>query len=194
MGRRVWLGSALIFLSITCWAQNPLQIREIKESNGDIPKARIQGTIWEQIAEQRQLDPYILYAVALVESRRIHQSLAKPWPWALNQAGRSILPKSKEEAAAVLKVALDKGRSNIDVGLMQVNVRWHGCRVKHPEDLLDPVTNIRVAADVLAEAIGSVPDNLVLGIGRYHSWGDNNAALRYGRKVLAVAALLKTLF
>lgn len=185
---------AFLLFPLGSWAQDPVQIREIAEPDTDIRRARIQGTIWGQVAASRCLDPYILYAVALMESKRIHQSLAKPWPWALNLAGRSILPKSRAEAHTILKTALANGSSNIDVGLMQVNVRWHGYRVNHPEDLLDPATNIRIAADVLAEAIGSAPDNLVLGIGRYHSWRDVDAALRYGRKVLAVAALLKTLF
>lgn len=171
-----------------------LEIGAVHSSRLQAGNSRLNKTAWWQIATLRGVDPYILYAVALVESARIHQSLAKPWPWALNQAGRSILPNSKTEAVAILKRTLASGNRNIDVGLMQVNVRWHGYRVNHPEDLLDPATNIRIAADVLAEAIGSAPDNLVLGIGRYHSWRDVDAALRYGRKVLAVAALLKTLF
>ncbi|MBP1151359.1 MULTISPECIES: transglycosylase SLT domain-containing protein [unclassified Methylocaldum] len=188
---------AFLLFPLANWAQDPVQIREIGEADSDIRQVgdhRIQETIWWEIAASRCLDPYILYAVALMESKRIHQSLAKPWPWALNLAGRSILPKSRAEAHTILKTALANGSSNIDVGLMQVSVRWNGHRVTQPEELLDPTTNIRIGADVLAEAIGSTPGNLVLGIGRYHSWENVDAALRYGRKVLAVAALLKTLF
>ena len=83
---------------------------------------------------------------------------------------------------------------SIDVGLMQVNVRWQGHRVGKPEELLDPATNLRVGADILAESIGSAPGNLVLGIGRYHAgFQDEARAYRYGRRVLAVARQIRRL-
>lgn len=98
----------------------------------------------------RGLDPYILYTVALVESAKVSKQIAKPWPWALNRQGRPFIPSSLAEAKDILGGALAKGIRNIDVGLMQVNIRWQGHRVSQPEDLLDPETNLRVGADVLA--------------------------------------------
>ena len=136
------------------------------------------------MAGKRGLDPYILYAVALVESAKVSKRIAKPWPWALNRQGRPFIPSSLAEAKDILGGALAKGIRNIDVGLMQVNIRWQGHRVRQPEDLLDPETNLRVGADVLAESIGSAPGNLILGIGRYHAGFHNDArAYRYGRRV-----------
>ena len=160
------------------------------------PKGRdiLQGTAWWQIAMERGLDPYILYAVALVESARINARLAAPWPWALNRQGRPIIPSSRLEARGILNEALNKGIRSIDVGLMQVNVRWNGHRVHRPDDLLDPETNIRVGADVLTEAIDSAPGDLALGIGRYHTgWRNDADAYRYGRRVLAIAQQIRWL-
>lgn len=159
-----------------------------------IPKDILQGTIWWQIATERGLDPYILYAVALVESAQINDRLAAPWPWALNRQGRPILPSSRHEARGILNEALNKGIRSIDVGLMQVNVRWNGHRVQRLEDLLDPETNIRIGADVLTEAIDSAPGDLALGIGRYHTgWRNDADAYRYGRRVLAIAQQIRWL-
>ena len=52
---------------------------------------------------------------------------------------------------------------------MQINWRWHKHRVKRPEDLLDPLTNVRIGADILLENIRRSPSDLVATLGRYHS-------------------------
>jgi len=149
---------------------------------------KLQNTFWWQVANRNQLDPYILYAVALVESAKGRgENHISPWPWALNKAGKAIIPSTHQQARLILNKSLANGNRNIDVGLMQINVRWQGHRVKQPEQLLNPITNLKIGAVVLAEAIQSVPNNLVLGIGRYHSWQNVDAASAYGRKVLAIA-------
>lgn len=70
----------------------------------------------------------------------------------------------------------------MDIGLGQVNLHYHAHRVRHWSELLDPETNLRVAAAILREALDSTP-NPVLGVGHYHSWTDWRAAA-YGRRVL----------
>ena len=156
--------------------------------------SRLQNTLWWQVANRHQLDPYVLYAVALIESAKgSTKNQVTPWPWALNKSGKSIIPTSQQEARTLLTKTLTEGNRNIDVGLMQINVHWQGHRVEKPEQLLNPVTNLKFGALVLAEAIQSVHNDLVLGIGRYHSWQNVSAAVAYGRKVLAVAAQIRTL-
>lgn len=68
---------------------------------------------------------------------------------------------------------------------MQVNTLWHSQRVRDPQDLLDPATNLRVAAVILAEAMKSTPD-LELGIGRYHHWTDETKSRAYAKRVIGV--------
>ena len=155
--------------------------------------SRLQNTLWWQVANRHQLDPYVLYAVALIESAKgSTKNQVTPWPWALNKSGKSIIPASQQEAQTILINTLAEGSRNIDVGLMQINVHWQGHRVDKPEQLLNPVTTLQIGALVLAEAIQSVPNDLVLGIGRYHSWQNVSAAVAYGRKVLAVADQIRT--
>ena len=155
--------------------------------------SKLHNTLWWKIAHRHHLDPYILYAVALIESAK-GSSLnnVRPWPWSINKSGKSIIPDSQQEAQTILSKTLAEGSRNIDVGLMQINLHWQGHRVDKPEQLLNPVTNLQIGALVLAEAIQSVPNDLVLGIGRYHSWQNVNAAIAYGRKVLAVADQIRT--
>lgn len=156
----------------------------------------LRNTVWWSAARERRLDPYVLYAVALVESAQIRQrAVVAPWPWALNREGQAIIPGTRAEAGDILRASIDQGIRSIDVGLMQVNLRWNGHRVARPEQLLNPATNIRIGADILAEAIASAPDDEALGIGRYHAGFRNDAeAYRYGRLVMAVAGKLREIF
>jgi len=155
---------------------------------------KLHNTLWAQIAYKHQLDPYILYAVALTESRKLSdQNRVSPWPWAINNAGKAFVPDSQQEAAALLDQMLQQGKRNIDIGIMQVNLRWHGHRVAKPEQLLDPSTNLEIGARVLSEAIQSAPNNIALGIGRYYSWKNEPAAIQYGKKVIALADQIRAI-
>lgn len=181
------LGLMPCFSSSSCLA-NENQANSLLSASTPPTKTLLQNTIWGQIAARHQLDPYVLYAVALVESRKQdpkHQ--VTPWPWALNHAGKAIIPGNKQDAVSLLKQLLDEGKHNVDVGMMQINLRWQGHRVAKPEQLLDPLTNLEVGALLLAEAIQSAPDNLALGVGRYYNWKNVPAAIAYGEKVIAIA-------
>lgn len=163
-----------------------------RRSGSGRPAVDLSHTLWARVASARSLDPYLLYAVALIESARISGGLAAPWPWALNHSGRTFYPENPETALAQIRNRLDVGQNVIDIGLMQVNLRWHGRRVRTLEALLDPVTNVQLGAEILAETIASAPGDLALGVGRYHTWRNLKAAYRYGRKVLALAERLRS--
>ena len=192
------LGLSFIISGKSCWAHEnyPLFNNPAVSPNGihaNTSPTKLKSTLWWQIAGRHQLDPYILYAVALVESAKSSGSThVTPWPWSLNKSGKSIIPASQQEGRTLLNKFLAEGHRNIDVGLMQINLHWQGHRVDNPEQLLNPVTNLQIGALVLAEAIHSVPNDLALGIGRYHSWHNISAAIAYGRKVLAGAAQIRT--
>lgn len=166
--------------------------RQQQHGRLDTGGSDLKRTLWWRSGLDRGIDPYLLYAVALTESARVLNDTVAPWPWALNRKGETIYLDGPKAAAARVRSLLATGHQSIDIGLMQVNLRWHGHRVQRAEDLLDPVTNLHVGADILAESIASAPGDLILGVGRYHSWNDRTAAYQYGRKVLALADLIKS--
>ena len=49
---------------------------------------------------------------------------SESWPWTLNAGGDSAYFKTKEAALNSLKKELNKV-TNIDIGYMQLNYRWH---------------------------------------------------------------------
>lgn len=86
-------------------------------------------------------------------------------PWALNLGGREIYCHSRQEAERMAAAAGD----NVDLGLMQINYRMWGKRFKLTKSqLLDPLTNLRVGAQILRRCLAG-PGSLWRRIGRYHS-------------------------
>lgn len=118
-----------------------------------------------------QIDPDLILALSIIESRNDDSSgWTSPWPWTLNINGVGVHYNSYDDAAMALIEALEKGITNIDIGPMQVNLKEHGHRVDDPIDLLNIETNFYTGATILKEALISSPDNVIVGLGRYHSW------------------------
>lgn len=149
----------------------------------------LNGTLWNEVTK---VDPVLLYSVALVESRRTDHSgrNLRPWPWALNVSGKSHYFDTRSEAEVFLTDLLEKGIRNVDVGPLQINLRWNGHLVTHPLDLFDLSTSIRVGEQVLYNALMSSPDDDALAVGRYHNWSDENRARAYGLRVLRIREAL----
>lgn len=147
----------------------------------------LRGTVWDRVATRYHLDPYLLYSVALAESAIPRgAAMTSPWPWVIRSPGGAIYAGSRYEAERRLKREILRwDAARIDVGLMQISSGWHGDRVREISDLLDPDTNLRIAAEILSDALRSAPNDIALGIGRYHSW-DPRRARWYGRRVLSI--------
>ncbi|MGE0147976.1 MAG: transglycosylase SLT domain-containing protein [Geminicoccaceae bacterium] len=150
----------------------------------------MRDTAWAEAASPYDLDPSLLYAIALMESGRPRAGGLAPWPWTLWLPGQGgVYLDSREQALVTLRA---HSGTAVDVGLMQVNLRWHGHRVTSPEELLEPERNLAIAAVILSEALATAPGDLELGIGRYHS-PDETRARDYGRTVLTIWQRLRQL-
>lgn len=144
----------------------------------------LHNTLYETVSLEVGIDPLLLYSVALAESAYRHNDTEiAPYPWTI-RTDKALYFDNQTQAKIYLETAL-KRRKSIDVGLMQINVKWHGHRVKDPLTLLDPRTNLRIGAQILKESLRSSPHDLVTGIGRYHSF-EQSSAVQYGRTVLLI--------
>lgn len=126
------------------------------------------------------IPPNLLYAIALTESGRELRQGVVPWPWTLNVRGRGLRFESREAATSALARLLASGERP-DVGLMQVNWRWHGNLLSSPEIALDPWYNLRAGSSVLASEYEATGD-WWRAVGRYHS-RDPDRAARYRARV-----------
>ena len=138
-------------------------------------EARAEGRgIWGECGRQRSrfgvaarvsgVPEQVLLAMALCESRLGGQ----PWPWTLNIAGTPYFFLTREAALRKLQQLQAEHFDLVDVGLMQVNWRYHSHRFRSLAEALDPDSNQVVAAHILREHLQRT-GSLVQAIARYHS-------------------------
>ena len=91
--------------------------------------------------KKHQIPAGLLAAIAKTESRMK--------AYALNVGGKSVFPISISQAQGVLEDKLNAGLTNIDIGVMQLNYRWHGGEFDSLAEMLTPESNINYAAKLL---------------------------------------------
>jgi len=124
--------------------------------------------------------PYrILFAIGMQESQRVlSDGRVLPWPWTLNFAGRGRYYESSTEMEAALMEALDNGITNIDIGIMQINAKWHRAKSFSLIDLMRPEDNLNIAAQILRREhdwCGGTDLDWMCAVGSYHSRDDVRA-------------------
>ena len=86
-------------------------------------------------------------------------------PSAINVAGRSFLPSSRNEAEWIL----NRSGDNVDIGLMQINWGHWGKKFGlSKSDLLDPGLNVLLGARILEHCV-RVSGSWWKGVALYHS-------------------------
>lgn len=141
---------------------------------------------YRMIAAEHGIPQSVLFAVALTESGKQtgQTGTLRPWPWTLNVAGRGYFFDSRQAAWQALMTYLEEGKRSIDIGLMQVNWRYHRDRLGTPWQALDPYHNIRVGAGILQDCYATRQDWWG-SVGCYHSPKDSHRADRYRHRVVS---------
>jgi len=119
-------------------------------------------------ARQIEVPENVLRAVALAESGRSDQGQMRPWPWAVNAAGKGSWFPTREDARTYAQGVLATGSRNLDIGCFQLNHRWHGGKFPTLDAMFDPLENARQAAAFLADLYAETGD-WTLAAGAYHS-------------------------
>jgi hypothetical protein len=97
-------------------------------------------------------------------------------------AGDGYYYPTRLEAWQALNDWLEKGKRSIDIGLMQVNWRYHQERLGTPWQALDPYHNLRVGATILQDCYATEHDWWA-SVGCYHAPRNQERATRYRRRV-----------
>ena len=107
--------------------------------------------------KQNNIPSGLLLAIATVESRSK--------PYALNIQSKLVIGSNMREAVALIQEALAEGITNIDVGVMRSNVKWHQENFKLIGEMLEPKKNIEYGAGFLLKL--------------YKKYGDRHKAVRF---------------
>jgi len=125
--------------------------------------------------KENQIPSGLLAAIAKLESNT--------QAYALNVNGNAVFNKSLEEASRLVKKELASGLKNIDLGVMQLNYRWHGDKFNNVTQMLIPENNIKYAASLL-KSLKVKHGSWHKAIRYYHSARPEHHR-KYSRKVVA---------
>lgn len=103
-------------------------------------------------------------------------------PYALNVNGKAVNARTNDEARELIHVALRAGINNIDIGIMQLNYRWHQGEFQSIDEMLSVERNIAYAASFLSK-LKSKHGNWHTALRHYHSANPEHYR-KYSRKVV----------
>ena len=137
-------------------------------------------SLYVTIADQYDIPPQYLFALAKTESNARLTIGYYPWPWTLNVAGKPLRFNTRRDACEALERALtNTNAKRIDIGITQLNWGWNGIyHFSHPCDALDPRQNLTVAATLFRGHYEKYGD-WVEAAGRYHRPAGGAPARRY---------------
>ncbi|MDZ4311941.1 MAG: lytic transglycosylase domain-containing protein [Cypionkella sp.] len=116
----------------------------------------------------------LLMAISRVETGRGADGEIQPWPWAINQGGKSHWFDTADQAINYANGLLAQGGENFDAGCFQINLRWHSKNFGSLADMFDPETNATYAAAFLTslfQSEGGWPQ----AVAAYHSRNPDQA-------------------
>jgi hypothetical protein len=151
-----WLPVVALLVTPASWAKDGISLRQA------VPQG------YRDVAREHGVPPDILYALSLTESgRAISRNKLRPWPWTLNVEKKSYYYPTRRAAWQALTGFLEQGKV-VDIGLAQVNWKWHKKRLIDPWRALEPYFNLRVGAQLLRERYDASGDWWT-AIGHYHA-------------------------
>ena len=121
----------------------------------------------EKYARKYSIPNKLLTSISFVESGIKKNNIYISWPWTLNVDGKSKYFKNKDDTLIFLKNNVSKN-DNIDVGCMQISLKFHRKKFDNLEQVLDPENNVRYAANYLRN-LYKTHKTWNEAVSRYHS-------------------------
>jgi hypothetical protein len=134
----------------------------------------------------RRLPRELLHAIAIAESGRWDGARRArfAWPWTVTAERRGRFFATKSAAIAHVRALRARGIANIDVGCMQVNLKYHPTAFVSLERAFDPGSNVAYAAKLLASHRGTTR-SWARAVSHYHTT-DWHRGRAYWKRVYAI--------
>lgn len=125
--------------------------------------------------ERRKAIPHgLLQAISLAESGRWFEDTGAAkgeiiaWPWTVTTGGKGHFLPNRVDAIAFVQALQANGVENIDVGCMQINLKYHPDAFSSIKQAFDAHANAAYAADFL-KTRHAVSNSWLQAAGDYHS-------------------------
>ena len=123
-----------------------------KEAFADnIDKLKLCENTIESIELQTDIPKGLLLGIGKAEAIRKINNKYIIWPWTINHAGKSLFFDTKKQMSNYVFKTLKRNDFNIDVGCMQINIKWHKNNFKKISDMFEVNPNISYAASFLKQ-------------------------------------------
>ncbi len=159
--KQIIASTLIIYLALCVNSANALASKSLQE-------------IFKQAEAKYEIPEGLLVSIARVESAIR--------PIALNINGKSVNPRTNNEARELIQAAISAGVTNIDIGIMQLNYRWHGAEFGSIDEMLIAEKNIEYAAKFLRQ-LKAKHINWHSALRHYHSANPEHY-YKYSRKVV----------
>ena len=124
----------------------------VEEALADnIDKLKLCENTIESVELQTDIPKGLLLSIGKAEAIRKINNKYIIWPWTINHAGKSLFFDNKEQMKNYVFKNLKRKDFNIDVGCMQVNIKWHKNNFKKISDMFEVNPNISYAASFLKQ-------------------------------------------
>ena len=124
----------------------------IKESYADnIRKFNSCEKTIKSIELQTDIPKGLLLGIGKAEAIRKINNKYIIWPWTINHAGKSMFFDTKKQMRNYVFKNLKRNDLNMDVGCMQINIKWHKNNFKKISDMFEVNPNISYAASFLQQ-------------------------------------------
>ena len=157
---RTWMVAAVVFavLSVSPAASKPQDTAELCQ----------RATAGQEAAHR--IPRKLLYAISIAESGRWDKNRREnfAWPWTVTSGGKGRFLPTKQAAIRTVRKLKRKGVRNIDVGCMQINLKYHPKAFKSLDDAFDPGKNTAYAAKFLVK-LRQDKRSWVQAVKHYHS-------------------------
>ena len=138
----------------------------------------------ETIEDLTDIPKNLLLSIGKSESGRILKSNKHViWPWTVNHAGKSLFFDTKNQMKKYVLKYVKKQDYNLDVGCMQINLKWHKNNFKKISDMFAVEPNVSYAASFLLQ-LKNKHGSWEKAIKYYHS-SDPVKNIPYLKKVLS---------
>lgn len=136
----------------------------------EIMESRKCSSMFSYFENRYNLPKDILYSISLQETQKSHtkHNIGVVWPWTINVEGKGFHFKTKKDAVRFVKEQMALGKTSIDVGCMQINLKHHPKAFSNLDQAFSPRQNIAYAAELLLSHYNRL-GNWTKAVGEYHS-------------------------
>ncbi|MDC5870290.1 hypothetical protein OPW39_15890 [Vibrio europaeus] len=141
------------------------------------------NSLVEHVSTTTGVPSWVIKSICVHESQSFHNNTRQAWPWTVNVGGDGNWFTSKQYAVEFVNEKLGEGLRNVDIGICQMNYRYHSMKFTSVNHMFDPLENMIKAAEYVKQQKRA--DSWEIAIGRYNSPGNEERAEKYRQIVLS---------